>query len=268
MAILNDGDVLSRNSLLSHDNSLRNSNLSVVTGCYVRESTTPAQNVSISSGEVLIGNDVYSISSQTFSVSSADATNPRWDLIYVDSSGTIQELTGTAAASPTRPSIPSNSVPLAYIYRAATDNTINNADIYDHRPFTKPLRFWQRYEPNESKSGTTTSNYSFSVTFPSNTAERLVLVRFYGSAECRGGDATTLSILVNSSTTCVHGNQYGYIQALTDNVTGDGGGVKTTTEAMIHDVDFSSNITLNWQHYSNGSSTNSTNLTWVEIYYI
>ena len=107
---------------------------SVLTGCLIEEQGTPDQTAKMSAGKVLVSGLYYSIAADdSISFTNADATNPRWDLVSVDSSGTVTVTDGTAAATPVAPSLPSDDVPLAMVYRAATDNVINEADIYDVR---------------------------------------------------------------------------------------------------------------------------------------
>ena len=52
----------------------------------------------------------------TVTVNAGDPVNPRIDLIYVDNLGTVDKVTGTAAASPVPPATPANSLALAYVY--------------------------------------------------------------------------------------------------------------------------------------------------------
>lgn len=66
-------------------------------------------------------------------ITTADTTNPRKDIVYVDSVGVIQYLQGTAAASPTAPTTPTGGSLLAEIYVAANATTITNANITDKR---------------------------------------------------------------------------------------------------------------------------------------
>jgi len=64
------------------------------------------------------------------SLSAADATNPRWDLISLDASaGTYTATAGSAATNPVKPSTPANEDAICYVYRAANDNTVEDRDI-------------------------------------------------------------------------------------------------------------------------------------------
>lgn len=107
---------------------------SVISDCEITEQTVPDQTVQMSSGKVLVNGIYFDISADaSISLSAADGSNPRYDLISVASDGTVTVTDGTAAASPAMPTLPTDEVPLAYVYRAASDNTIETADITDCR---------------------------------------------------------------------------------------------------------------------------------------
>jgi hypothetical protein len=83
-------------------------------------------------------------SSGTLTVATADPTNPRIDLVCANvvdngnntSSGEVQIITGTPAASPSAPSAPANSVSLAQVTVPANATSITSGDIADVRTFT------------------------------------------------------------------------------------------------------------------------------------
>jgi hypothetical protein len=109
----------------------------------VLENSTPAMNVIVNAG-VIVSNDgarhVFS-STTTKTISAADATHPRIDLIAVDTSGVIQVVAGTPAASPAAPSY-SNYFVLAEVYVAANVTAIYQDNITDVRNFfTSALTF-------------------------------------------------------------------------------------------------------------------------------
>ena len=107
------------------------------------QSGTPGQSVQVDdrSSSTFFGSDgaVYVSSNAsvvTVSLTSSDASNPRWDLVELDaSSGTYSVVDGTAAANPTYPSGTAGKDPIAYIYRKASTagNTIYDRDILDAR---------------------------------------------------------------------------------------------------------------------------------------
>lgn len=82
------------------------------------------------------------IPSGTVTLTNADATNPRWDLVWVKSPRApsassevgFGSTAGTAASTPSRPSAPAGCTAIAYIYRAANDNAISSGEVYDVAP--------------------------------------------------------------------------------------------------------------------------------------
>jgi hypothetical protein len=68
-------------------------------------------------------------------LTAADPTNPRYDVIAVDNTGTVVKITGTAGTNPTIPQIdPATQVYLTAIYVAAgatTPGDITQTIIYD-----------------------------------------------------------------------------------------------------------------------------------------
>lgn len=106
----------------------------VVSGCAVTESTPNAHTVDIASGTCLLGGAGISVSTQDDkSVTTADVTNPRIDLISINTSGTAVVTAGTAAAQPVAPAIPANSIPLAYLYVPANWGNFDDQMINDKR---------------------------------------------------------------------------------------------------------------------------------------
>jgi hypothetical protein len=85
-----------------------------------------------------------SMISSALTVATADATNPRIDLvaIYVDENGDdtsdsyVDIIEGTPAASPVPPSAPDNSVILATVAVAANAASISSSNITDQRVYT------------------------------------------------------------------------------------------------------------------------------------
>ena len=106
----------------------------VISGCAVTESSPAAQTVDVAVGEVVETGEQISVSAQiNQAVSAADGSNPRIDLISVNSSGTVVVTAGTAAAQPVMPAVPATSIPLATLYVAASDNTHADNQINDKR---------------------------------------------------------------------------------------------------------------------------------------
>jgi hypothetical protein len=73
------------------------------------------------------------VTNSSITITAADTTNPRVDIIYIDSTGTIQYLQGTPAANPVAPSTPTGGQLLAQISVASNQTTITNSNITDCR---------------------------------------------------------------------------------------------------------------------------------------
>ena len=107
----------------------------VVSGCAVTEDpTTPDMTVDVAVGVVVVNGGLVSVSAQANNtIGTADGSNPRIDLVSVNSSGTVVVTAGTAAATPEAPAIPATSVPLAFVLVPASDTAITDAQIVDKR---------------------------------------------------------------------------------------------------------------------------------------
>lgn len=106
----------------------------VYSGCVVTEDNAGAGlDVDVSAGHIAFQNLGVLVTAGEVTLASAHATLPRIDIVWVNTSGTLGKTDGTAATNPVAPAIPANSVLLASVYRAATDDVIQNADITDQR---------------------------------------------------------------------------------------------------------------------------------------
>lgn len=108
----------------------------VVTGCAVTAQGTPDMTVAVAAGSVTLGGAVpATVSSGNVTITAADATSPRFDLIVANSSGTKSATAGTPSSNPVFPAIPANSVVLAAVYIPAGATSITSARIIDKRAF-------------------------------------------------------------------------------------------------------------------------------------
>lgn len=105
----------------------------VVSGCAVTAQVTPDMTVAVAAGVVMSGGVLKTISSGNVTITAADGTNPRFDLVVADSSGAKQRRGGTAAANPVFPAPTAGDVVLAAVYVPASDTTINPNQIVDKR---------------------------------------------------------------------------------------------------------------------------------------
>lgn len=105
----------------------------VLSGCAVTAQGTPDMTVAVAKGAVLTNGSLKAVAAGNVTISAADSTNPRIDLVVVNSSGTKAARTGTAAASPAPPARTANDVVLAVVYVPANDTAINTNQIVDMR---------------------------------------------------------------------------------------------------------------------------------------
>lgn len=105
----------------------------VLSGCTVTAQGSPDMTVAVAKGAVLSNKILRAVTAGNVTVGTADATNPRLDLIVVDSTGAKQCRAGTAAASPKPPARTANDVVLAVVYVPANDTTIATNQITDLR---------------------------------------------------------------------------------------------------------------------------------------
>ena len=111
----------------------------VVSGCAVTPGT--GLSVSVGSGVAVIGGAVVEVSAQADqTVATADATNPRFDLVTVNTSGTVVLVTGAPAVSPIFPSVPASRVVLASVFVPANDTGMDASQIVDKRVVVSAAR--------------------------------------------------------------------------------------------------------------------------------
>ena len=78
----------------------------------------------------------------TVTLDAADATNPRLDIVYIDTSGAVGKVTGTPAATPAPPEIGDTRLAFAEVIVVANDTVIASGDIVDKRQIIKPDYIW------------------------------------------------------------------------------------------------------------------------------
>lgn len=107
----------------------------VYSGLSVTAQSTPNMTVSVAVGIIYMvdGTRLTPAAVSALAITTADATNPRIDIVYVNSSGVIAYLAGTAAASPSAPSVPTDGQKIAEISVAAGAAAITTAMIADRR---------------------------------------------------------------------------------------------------------------------------------------
>jgi hypothetical protein len=104
----------------------------VQVGCAVTAQATPDMTVAVSAGTVVKDGMQASVTAGNLTIGTADSTNPRFDLICVDSTGAKSVVAGTASSNPVFPD-PAGKVVLAAVYVPAGTTAITNAHIVDKR---------------------------------------------------------------------------------------------------------------------------------------
>ena len=93
----------------------------IVSGC---TPTISGLTVTVAAGVVhLAGGTRKEIASTNITLDAADSTNPRIDLVYITSAGEVAKVTGTAAASPSAPALPSGGISVCNVSVAASSTT-------------------------------------------------------------------------------------------------------------------------------------------------
>ena len=106
----------------------------VVSGLNVTAQDVPDMTVNVAEGTIYMQNgDRFEVDTDVITVDTADTTNARKDIIYVNSTGEITYLAGTAAAVPEAPSTPTGGLILAEIAVAKNATAIEAANITDKR---------------------------------------------------------------------------------------------------------------------------------------
>jgi hypothetical protein len=109
---------------------------------------------SVAKGSVISNGSVFAIAAGTVTIGAADATNPRLDLIVVNSSGSLAVRAGTAAAAPKPPARTANDVVIAVAYVPATATSLATGNFIDLRVFPQgPVTLYR----NTASTATNTS---------------------------------------------------------------------------------------------------------------
>ena len=106
----------------------------VVSGLTVTAQNTPDMTVNVSSGIIYMQDgERFEVGTDVITIDTADTTNARKDIIYVNSTGEITYLAGTAAEVPEAPSTPTGGLILAEIAVAANTTAIETSNITDKK---------------------------------------------------------------------------------------------------------------------------------------
>ncbi len=137
----------------------------VLSGCDITGGAdmTPA----VAKGAVLSNGTMFAVTAGDVTVTAADGTHPRIDLIVVNSSGTKAVRAGTPAAAPKPPARTANDVVIGAVYVPAGDTAIATDQITDMRVMRRkgPIRIGGN-TTNVNSTNTNGATTFVSVTIP------------------------------------------------------------------------------------------------------
>lgn len=109
-----------------------------------REQTTPNLTLQVQAGAATFATTFVAFAGGNSPSFTAPVTNPRIDMLSINSSGTLVRTAGTEAASPVAPAVPANNIPLCLVRNVVGQTTIRDFDsqvvgqgyvLTDLRPF-------------------------------------------------------------------------------------------------------------------------------------
>lgn len=161
---------------------------------------TPA----VAKGAVLSNSIMYAVAAADVTITTADSTNPRIDLIVVNSSGALAVRAGTPAANPKPPARTANDVVIAAVYVPASDTSIETSKCVDMRVLREvgPLCIHRTTTPVTFNTTSSIQTY-YSVTIPNGLflTGRVLRVRCGGTFLLNSGTPTiTLTIAYGGTT--------------------------------------------------------------------
>jgi len=173
----------------------------VVSGCTVGSSAgmTP----SVSKGAVVSNGTLFAVAAGNATITTADGTNPRLDLVVITSAGAIAVRAGAAAASPKPPTRTLNDVVLAVVYVPANSTAIAANQLVELRMVRDRNVTLKRTTAAVTFNTNSTIQTYFTVTLPSGLflAGKQVRVRCGGNYLSNSGTPTwTLTIAYGGST--------------------------------------------------------------------
>jgi hypothetical protein len=108
-------------------------NHAVISGCAVTAQGSPNMTVAVATGVVISAGTHYTVGAGNGTITTADATNPRLDLVVANSAGAIAVRAGTPGANPKPPNKTAGDVLLAVVFVPAADTAIQSNQITDLR---------------------------------------------------------------------------------------------------------------------------------------
>lgn len=176
----------------------------VLSGGAVTAQGSPNMTVAVAKSAVLTAGVLKATAAWTGTITTADATNPRLDLVVVDSSGAGQVRAGTPAVNPKPPTRTANDVVLAIVYVPATDTTISSDQITDMRVLrtSGPVVVDKKVSATTFNATSAIQTY-YSLVVPSGlmSAGKVLRVRCGGTMLLNSGSPTVTLTIVFGGTT-------------------------------------------------------------------
>jgi len=176
----------------------------VLSGCDPAAQGSPDMTVAVAKGAVLSQGVLFAVAAANATIGTADATNPRIDLVVITSAGAIATRAGTAASAPKPPARTAGDVVLAFIYVPATDTTIASIQITDARMIRSQGPIVLKKTTTAVTNNTTSSIQTyFTLTVPNGLflTGRQIRVRCGGNYLANSGTPTwTLTIAYGGTT--------------------------------------------------------------------
>lgn len=175
----------------------------VLSGCAVTAQGAPDMTVAVAKGAILSNRVLFAVAAANGTITAANATNPRLDLVVITSAGAIAVRAGTAAAAPKPPARTANDVALALVYVPANDTTIGSDQITDMK-VTPHLPCIIKKATTAVVTNTTAAAFDvFTITLPNGlfVAGKILRVRVGGNYLFNSGTPTvTISIAYGGTT--------------------------------------------------------------------
>lgn len=176
----------------------------VLNGGAVTAQGSPDMTVAVAKAGVLSNGILKAYAGGNGTITTANATNPRIDLVVITSSGTLAVRAGTPASTPKPPTRTANDVVLAAVYVPATDTTISSDQIVDMRVMRTlgPITIFKDTVNNTGVPGNTRQVMEI-VTIPNGLflSGRVLRIRFEGTYLSNSGSPTLTLDLTFGGTT-------------------------------------------------------------------
>lgn len=201
----------------------------VLSGLAVTAQGSPNMTVAVASGVAISNGVSFAVTGANGTITTADGTNPRIDLVVITSAGAIAVRAGTPAAAPKPPARTANDVVLAAVYVPASDTTIASNQITDLRVMRADMSRSAVVTADFTKINNTFANVTdltfnvlaghwYRVQGRFNT-ETSGFSSALGRIDMNGGSATVVGV---SGVFSVGGQDYSHVGLATEILLGDG----------------------------------------------